>query len=106
MKKITKLDIPENPSVESAATVEQYGSSVWDSLFKMSIADDHLSPNVGYWIAGDILDGPTVGEPVRIMRYIRNGAETTGLFYTSRVVSIDGDYFTTKNSIYKIEEYE
>ena len=105
MKKLTKLDISENPLVESAGTLEEYGKSVWDSLGQLSINNDHLSPNVGYWVAGDILEGPVVGESLKMMRYIRNGIEVTGLFYTSPVVKIDGDYFTTGNSLYKIEDY-
>jgi hypothetical protein len=105
VKKLTKLDISENPLVESAGTLQEYGKSVWDSLGQLSINDNHLSPNVGYWVAGDILEGPVVGESLKMMRHIRNGVEVPGLFHTSLVVNIDGDYFTTVNSLYKIENY-
>jgi len=105
MKKLTKIDKCDIPNVQSAQTVEEYGASVWDSLFKASISEDHLSPNVGYWVAGDILEGPEVGQSLKMMRYIRNDVKCPGLFYTSPVTIVDGDYFTTTNSIYKIEDY-
>lgn len=103
MKKLTKLDVAKDPVVESAKTLKEYGDSVWQSLFEQG-ENDHLSPSVGYWITGELLNEPVVGESLQMLRHSRNGVEIPGLFRTSLVTEIDGEYFTTTNSIYKLED--
>ena len=106
MKKLTKLDTAQNPRVESAQTVEEYGESIWQSLFKNTQFDSgHLSPSVGYSVVGEILREAVVGDSLRMMRYSRNGEVTPGVFQTSEITEVDGDYFTTMNSLYKVEDY-
>ena len=104
MKKLTKLDVAEHPKVESANTLQEYGNSVWDLLESPIREQDHLSPNVGYWIIGTVLNELSVGEPLQMYRHSRNGVVVPGLFQTSLVTEIDGDYFTTTNSVYKLED--
>jgi hypothetical protein len=109
MKKLTKIDTNEFPLVESAKTIEEYGASVWNSPF--TLFENHLSPPIDYWVAGDIVGDIECGEPLKMKRYIRNGVEVEGIFYTSPVETIHGvkdeiTYIETKNSLYKIEEYD
>ena len=104
MVKITKIEIPEGALVQSADSVDEYRESLLDSLFTYS--DDHLSPSLGYWAAGILIEDIEVGKPLQMMRHIRNDVNVSGLFQTSPIVEIGDGYFATKNSIYKIEEYE
>jgi hypothetical protein len=104
MYKITKLEICKNPVFSTANSIEEYRESVARSLF--TISDDHLSPSVGYEVVGNIIQFPEVGKCVMMDRKFRNGVEVRGDFYTSRVTAVDGDMFTTQNSVYKIEKYE
>jgi hypothetical protein len=109
MKKLTKIDTNEFPLVESAKTIEEYGASVWNSLY--TLFENHLSPPIDYWIAGDIVGDIECGKSVVMNRKIRNGVEVDGIFYTSPVETIHREkdeitYFVTKNSLYKVEDYE
>jgi hypothetical protein len=107
MKKLTKVSKSEFPISETANSVEEYGQLVWNSMFDvfMGVGNKELSPNVGYWIAGDLLEPMKVGEPVKMMRYIRNGVKCEGIFYTTPIEEIFDGGFTTANSVYKLEEY-
>lgn len=109
MKKVTKIAQVDNPLVESAKTVEEYGSLVWDSL--MNPVVEHSSPPVEYWIAGDLVNKPEIGRPLLVQRKIRNGVECDGVFCTSPIVKVaytlDKNHvmLQTKNSIYLVEDY-
>lgn len=103
MKKITKIHIPDGALCPSAETIDDYRSNMWE-----------MSPNVGYWVAGDLIGEISVGQPVRMFRKIRNGVECSGMFQTSpvseKVVEIDNQgerviAFVTGNSYYKIQDY-
>lgn len=104
MYKITKLEICENPLVSTADSISQYRESVYRSLFTYS--SEHLSPSIGYEVIGEILQFPEVGKSVEMDRHFRNGEKIREAFITSKVTKVNGDIFTTKNSVYKIEKYE
>lgn len=96
MKKITKINTSSDPIVDSASSVAEYRNS------------DALSPNVGYWILGNITRGPEIGEHMVVDRSVRNGVSCPGIFMTSKITAIaEGDdvtYVYTDNSIYMIED--
>lgn len=103
LHKFTKLDVAPNPLCESAQSVEEYRldlSKGWDGVFQY----EGLSPNVGYWIVGELLAEPKVGEVVRFYRHNRNGVECKGDFTSSTVTDIKGDLIFTRNSVYRLEE--
>ena len=104
MHKITKLKAVENPLVETAITHDQYRDSIVSGLFKIN--DEHLSPNVDYWIVGELLTKPTVGERLQVDRWMRNGQLIRGLFTTTTITKITDDGFETQNSVYKLEEVD
>ena len=105
---LTKIDTVENPLVESASSIDEYGKSVWNSIFKNTHTEDHLSPPIEYSITGELINDIEVGKSIKVNRESRNGVMVPGLFYTSPVVTIgfkDNKIvgFTTKNSLYKID---
>lgn len=104
MHRLTKLNTCETPLVGSAQNHDEYRSSVISSLFRIS--SDHLSPNIGYSVEGNLIGGPLIGESLMMDRYFRNGQEIRGTFATSRVTGYDEEtgILTTKNSIYKLEK--
>lgn len=109
MKKLTKIALADFPLMESSKSIEEYGASVWNSLFTLS--GDHKSPPIDYWVAGYIVGEIKCGEPLQMMRTIRNGVETPGLFRTTPITNIGrlGDnirFIETANSLYKVEDYE
>ncbi len=97
-KKITKINLSETTTAESAKSVEEYRSS------------DHLSPNVGYWILGEIQVEPVVDGHMVVYRTVRNGVACPGVFVSSKVEKVEEKhgvtYVTTANSIYLIADYE
>lgn len=60
---------------------------------------------VGYTVVGWLVQPPRVGEPVRILRFARDGMIILGLFASSEVLAIprEGE-FTTLNSVYYWQE--
>ena len=92
MFKITKLKPVVDFICPTAVTTEEYRKS------------DDLSPNVDYWVIGEVLAEPTIGRSLMVKRYIRNGIEVPGLFSTSLVTEITENGFKTMNSEYKIEK--
>ena len=110
MKKITKISTVDFPIKESAESIEEYGASVWNSLFSKN-DEDHKSPPIDYWIAGSIIGEVECGKPLMVQRSIRNGVVVDGIFISSPIQYVlksmdELCYITTKNSIYKIEDYE
>lgn len=62
----------------------------------------------GYWIVGEELTEPKIGSLYTVLRQVRNGVESTGLFRTSEVKKLEdidhsSTLITTNNSVYKIE---
>jgi hypothetical protein len=104
MHKLTKLKSVENPSVQTADSHDEYRASKEASLFR--IGDNHLSPNVDYWVVGDIINPPSIGEGLIMDRWVRNGQFVRGRFSTSSITSITDDGFETMNSVYKLEEVD
>ena len=101
MFKITKLKAVENPRCRTADTHDEYRKSVVDSLFRLN--DDHLSPSIDYWVIGDIIRWPEVGQTVLMDRKIRNGVIVEGMFETTIVTELILGGFKTLNSEYIIE---
>lgn len=58
---------------------------------------------LGYWVEGDLVAPIRVGDRVVVRRSVRNGKCVPGLFWSSPVVSWDGQRLETPNSIYRIE---
>jgi len=104
MHKITKLKASDDPLCPTADTHDDYRHSVTSSLFKYE--DSHLSPSVDYWIIGEILRGPVIGESLVVSRWVRNGELIRGTFQTSQITKITEDGFETMNSVYKLEEVD
>jgi hypothetical protein len=104
MHKLTKIKAVENPQVKTASNHDEYRESVVSGLHR--IDDNHLSPNVEYWVLGEITQKPEIGSFLVMDRWIRNGTLSRGIFSTSKITSITEDGFETMNSIYKLEEVE
>jgi len=96
LHKITKIHPVPNFIVPTAVTHDEYRESL--------ISNVDISPNVDYWVIGEILSGPTIGESLRMFRRIRNGVELPGIFTTSPVTEITANGFKTLNSKYLVEE--
>jgi hypothetical protein len=63
----------------------------------------------GYWVVGEFLEKPQLGESMILERFVVNGEEIYGAFETSPIVAIaedtDHQVFHTINSAYKVEEF-
>lgn len=111
MKKLTKIAKCDNPLVESADTIEEYGKSVWKGLVD-GIDENHLSPPVDYWVAGVIVEEPVVGKSLIMFRKIRNGETVEGVFTSSVLKKVLWTHdnkkcvLQTNNSIYILEDYK
>jgi hypothetical protein len=100
MHKITKIKAVENASFPTASTTAEYRATLNEEDTK------ELSPNVDYWIIGEIIEGPVVGESMVVDRWNRNGVITRGVFQTSKVIEITETGIKTTNSEYTIEEVD
>lgn len=67
---------------------------------------DVLALPVNYWIHGYLMNPIAVGTPIEVLRTVRNGVETNGIFLSSPISKIDGDKLHTSNSIWQIEVLE
>jgi len=95
LHKITKIKPTVNFQVTTAVSHDEYRESLIDDI--------GLSPNVDYWVIGEILDGPIIGESLRMFRYIRNDVEIPGVFATSPITEITENGFKKMNSVYLME---
>lgn len=64
--------------------------------------------SIGYWIIGRLFNEITVGHPILVERYIRNGEKVLGVMNTSPVKTIEPNgsnklLIHTANSIYAVE---
>ena len=91
--RLTKIKPAENAS---------YPTPDWDN-YEHGDLNRNSSLPVDYWVEGYLINPPKIGESVKIEREIRNGEKVYGFMVTSPVTKIDGDFFETLNSIYKIE---
>ena len=92
-------------------------NSLYVRIDKLHQVSDTETLALGYWIIGRLVNEVTVGQPVLVERYIRNGEKVLGVMNTSIVEeitpwSVPGDDpdnmrcgvdINTKNSIYRIE---
>jgi hypothetical protein len=97
MHKLTKIKTVDNPQAATASDYDKYRESL-DSN------DNHLSPNLEYWVIGEIIKKPEVGGFLVMDRWVRNGVLARGRFVTSEITSITEDGFETMNSVYKLEK--
>lgn len=95
------MKVCEDPFCQTAETHNEYRESITGANH---LTNKELSPNVDYWVEGEIIEGPTVGESLLMKRKIRNGIEVDGYFSTSPITKITADGFHTMNSEYKVEE--
>ncbi|RXK53551.1 hypothetical protein ESB00_17830 [Oleiharenicola lentus] len=58
---------------------------------------------LGYIIDGWFLANPTVGRPMMVLRFRRNGLCNLGLFTSSLILNVSEAEIRTENSIYKVE---
>ena len=97
--KLTKINIANNPKVETA-TLEEY---------KFGEINEKSIP-LEYEIVGEVGSMPKVGFVFSGIRTIRNGIEMPGIFQLTRIKEIteeEGKYILkTQNSVYKMEILE
>ncbi len=58
---------------------------------------------LGYIIDGWFLADPTVGRPIMVLRFRRNGLCRLGLFTSSLILNVGEAEICTENSVYKLE---
>jgi hypothetical protein len=97
MHKITKLKEVDGANYPAAPSHDEYR----DGLQSL---DDKFSPNVDYWIIGELIQPPSIGHYVVVDRWVRNGVAIRGVFHSSLVTKITEDGFETQNSVYRLEE--
>lgn len=74
----------------------------WEDFTPGQAQTDAWSLPLGYVVTGLLLAPPRVGEPVRILRLIRNDVPAAGLFETSPAVELRPGWVLTRNSLYAI----
>jgi hypothetical protein len=62
--------------------------------------DNNHSLPIDYWIEGKLIGEIKTGDPVSVMRHIRNGVSSDGFFQTSPVTEFTPTQFKTQNSVY------
>lgn len=73
------------------------------------LAERDSDVSTGYTVVGYLLELPTVGKPLELLRLERNGVKNVGHFLTSNVVTFmdspkkDEWFFTTEHSFYMLE---
>ncbi len=79
-------------------------------LTKVQIVNTETKYNSGYWLNGTLLSDIIVGQPIAVLRYQRTDpkdhakvCDIHGLFQSSEVIEIVGDFVKTKNSVWKVE---
>jgi hypothetical protein len=106
MIKLTKINVNKNSTVQHAKTVEEYKVDQERGTYGQFF--EGKSPPIDYWIVGEPIGKLEEGKCFMIDRYCRNGVKIKGAMYTSPVESIEHQdsvtYFTTQNSVYKMEE--
>ncbi len=93
--RLVKLRPAGNPSAESGN---------WNTYVPGS-ADNATSLPIDYEMIGVLLEPPVVGGQVKLLRLERNGVRSMGLFESTRITSVNGNEFTTQNSVYRWEPY-
>ena len=61
---------------------------------------------MGYWLRGWMMGSCAIGQPVQVLRMIRNGERKLGLFVSTPVTTIGPHEFTTRNSRYTWRPHE
>jgi hypothetical protein len=59
---------------------------------------------VDYELSGWLVQDPTVGEAIEILRCVRNGISCFGYFRSTPVAMVSDGEFHTKNSVYRVVE--
>lgn len=84
--------IAENPGGFPANPKDRHDAGVGQ--------DPNFSLPIDYWIEGLLMYELAIGEPVQVMRDIRNGIQIDGFFQTSPVTELTETQFKTHNSVY------
>jgi hypothetical protein len=74
---------------------------VWGEYVE-GIPNDSSLP-CDYTLSGLMIQAPRIGGPVIVLRLLRNDTAVPGVFQSTFVKSVDGDTFTTENSVYEIK---
>lgn len=74
----------------------------WEDFTPGIAQADAWSLPLEYVVTGLLLAPPRIGEPVRILRLIRNDVPAAGLFETSPAVELRPGWVLTRNSLYAI----
>jgi hypothetical protein len=97
--KITKIEPVDNPVVITPLEKDYICGQV---------QKEDVSVFNGYTVIGTLVYPIEIGRPVKLLRENRNGVEIEGIFTTSIVKNISAYseetlFFTTDNSLYRIE---
>lgn len=99
MHKITKMREADSPAYPTAPSHDTYREN-------LNNPEGVYSTNIDYWLIGELIQSPVVGESVVVDRWVRNGQMIRGIFHTSLVTKVTEDGFETINSVYKMEEVD
>jgi hypothetical protein len=80
-------------------------------LIKREVGNPETNYQNGYWSEGILASDITVGEIIILLRNLRadyedytKQVETEGIFTSSRILEINGNLVTTKNSVWEVVE--
>lgn len=90
LTKINKVDNPRYPTPEATNYIP-------------GIDNGKVSLPIDYWVEGNAMFEPEVGECMIVDRTSRNGEPIRGVMHTSVITKITEDGFETLNSVYKLE---
>lgn len=90
LKKIGPCENPKAPTLD------------W-SGYPIGVGSGTVSLPTGYELSGYMIRPPKIGSSLIIVRISRNGVEVPGLFRSSPVTGISGEFIHTTNSIYSLE---
>jgi hypothetical protein len=74
----------------------------WNT-FTAGVVNSTASLPVDYEIVGYLLEDVKVGKPVRLLRFVRNGALVLGFYQSTTVLELRNDGYVTRNSVYSVE---
>lgn len=79
-------------------------------LTKVQIVNTETKYNSGYWLKGTLLSDIKVGNNIVVLRYQRTDpkdhskvCDIHGIFKSSEIIDIAGDFVKTRNSVWKVE---
>lgn len=104
--KITKIAANPESFVKQAKTVAEYRNE--QDKLATGQGYEEKSPPIEYFIQGIPSSSLEIGKTFLVARTSRNGVPKPGVFLTSPIVEIykkdSLTFFTTKNSVYRMED--